>query len=145
MSRPAALRATLVALAVYLGLLGLLFVLAQDLAAALHGIVMHDPVAFRQWGVALLMLALLAGLLAADPLRHRRLLWVALLGLPLDALVLAYDLLSGASTPRQHGVPLLLNAVLFALLVTFYPRERTAKSEAPPGGRVVDRLRERHG
>ena len=139
------LRLTLFALAGYAGLFGLLFLLAQDLAAALLEMELRDPVAFRQWGVALLMLAMLAALLAADPLRHPRLLWVALLGLPLDALVLAYDLLSGASTLRQHGIPLLLNAVLFALLVTFYPRARAGEPEAPPGGRVVDRLRERHG
>ena len=139
------LRLTLFALAVYVGLFGLLFLLAQDLAAALLELELRDPVAFRQWGVALLMLAALAALLAADPLRHRRLLLVALLGLPLDTLVLAYDLLSGASTLRQHGLPLLLNAVLFALLVTFYPRERPAEPAAPPGSRVVDRLRERHG
>ena len=139
------LRLTLLALAVYAGLFGLLFLLAQDLAAALLEMELRDPVAFRQWGVALLMLAALAALLARDPLRHRRLLWVALLGLPLDTLVLAYDLLSGASTLRQHGLPLLLNAVLFALLVTLYPRERRAEPEVPPGSRVVDRLRERHG
>jgi hypothetical protein len=139
------LRWTLVALGVYVGLFGLLFLLAQDLAAALLEMELRDPVAFRQWGVALLMLALLAALLAADPIRYRRLLAVALLGLPLDTLVLGYDLLSGASTLRQHGLPLLLNAVLFALLVTFYPREGPAEPATPLGRRVIERLRERHG
>jgi hypothetical protein len=139
------LRWTLVTLAIYVGLFGLLFLLAQDLAAALLEMELRDPVAFRQWGVALLMLALLAALLAADPIRYRRLLAVALLGLPLDTLVLGYDLLSGASTLRQHGLPLLLNAVLFALLVTFYPREGPAEPAAPRGSRVIERLRERHG
>ena len=116
-----ALRATLVALALYAGLPGLLYLLAQDLAAVVFAIEVSDPVAIRQWGVALLILALLAALLATDPLRYRRLLWVPLLGLPLESIVLAAELGAGTSGPRQLGAPLVISVVLFVLLVLFYP------------------------
>jgi hypothetical protein len=120
------LKLTLFSLAVYTGLLGLLFLLAQDAATVLLEIVISDSVAFHQWGAALVMLASLAALLATDPLRYRRLLLVPLLGLPLDCLVLGYDLLRGASTLRQLGAALLINLVLFAMLAFFYPRKVSA-------------------
>jgi hypothetical protein len=118
------LRATLLGLAAYVGLLGLLFLLSHEMAASVLAIQISDPVSFRQWGAALLMLALLAVFLSTDPRRYRRLLLVPLLGLPLDCLVLAYDLLSGASGPRQLVPPLVINLLFLLLLALFYRRER---------------------
>ena len=130
--------ATLIALALYLALLGLLFLFALDLAAAVLGIVVYDPVPFRQWGAALLILASLAALLAADPVRYRRLLLVPLLGLVLDSVILAYELLTGTSGPRQAAVPLIVNLVLFALLVIFYPRGALPTADEVPGPGLVE-------
>jgi hypothetical protein len=127
------LRATLLGLAAYTGLLGLLFLLSHELAASVLEIQISDPVSFHQWGAALLMLALLAVFLATDPRRYRRLLLVPLLGLALDCLVLAYDLISGVSGPRQLVPPLAINVLFLLLLALFYPRERREM-----GGRRVD-------
>ncbi len=118
------LRATLLGLAAYTSLLGFLFLLSHELAASLLEIQISDPVAFRQWGATLLMLALLAVFLSTDPRRYRRLLLVPLLGLLLDCLVLAYDLLSAASGPRQLVPPLVINLLFLVLLALFYRRER---------------------
>lgn len=116
------LRLTLGALAAYAGAMGALFLAAQGVAARLLELAVPDPVAFRQWGVALLLLALLAALLATEPRRYRRLLWVPLVGLPFDSAVLGYELLAGSSGLRQVGAPMAINLVLFLLLVRFYPR-----------------------
>ena len=136
--QPVALRATLVGVALYAGLPGLLYLLAQDLAAAVFAIEVSDPVAIRQWGVALLVLALLAALLAADPVRHRRLLSAPLLGLALESAVLAAELVSGTSGPRQFGVPLVIGVVLFALLVLFYPRGHGGAADEVSSPGAVD-------
>ena len=117
-------RLALILLAVYTGVLGILFLGDLNLAASLFEIRVTDPLPFRQWGASLLMLSLLAILLAGDPVRFRRLIWVALLGLPLDVVVLVYELVSGTSGLRQVGAPLVINVVLFALLAMAYNRER---------------------
>ncbi len=124
------LRLTLFAVASYVGLFGLLFLFALDLAVDLLAITVHDPVPFRQWGTVLLVLAAVVGLVASDPVRHARLLVVPLFGLGLDTLVIGYELATGTSTLRQFGVPLALNLMFLALLAWFYPR----------GGRVTEEL-----
>jgi hypothetical protein len=130
---------TLIGLALYAGLPGLLYLVAQDIAAAVFDVEVSDPVAFRQWGVALLILALLAALLASDPIRYRRLLWVPLLGLPLESAVLASDLVGGTSGLRQLGAPLVVGLVLFVLLVLFYPRGQGVSPDEGSGPGVVER------
>jgi hypothetical protein len=116
------LQLTLIVLAIYTGLLGVVFLIAQDFAVAMLAIVIDDPVVYHQWGVALLILAAFAGLIASSPAHYRKLLAVPLLGLALDTLVLLYDLASGASGVRQLGAPVLINLLLLSSLAFFYRR-----------------------
>ncbi len=122
MLRSRQIRYVLIALTVYLTLIGLMFVFAQGLAERIFAIGIRDPSAHRGWGVSLLTLATLAGVLARKPLTYIGLLWLPIVGLLAASLALLYELLTGHSTLRQLGAPLVINLILAASLVYFYPR-----------------------
>ena len=122
MFRPRIIRYILIAVAVYLSLIGLMFVFFQGLAENVFAIGILDASAHRGWGVCLLILGALCGVLARRPLTYVGLLWLPIAGLLASSAALVYDLLAGYPTLRQFGAPIALNLVFAALLVYFYPR-----------------------
>ncbi len=122
MFRPRIIRYILIAVAVYLSLIGVTFVFFQGLAETVFAIGILDASAHRGWGVCLLILAALSVVLARRPLTYLGLLWLPIAGLLAASAAMVYDLLAGTPTLRQLGVPIALNLVFAALLVYFYPR-----------------------
>ena len=122
MFRPRIIRYILIAVAVYLGLIGLMFVFFQGLAETVFAIGILDASSHRGWGVCLLILAALSGALARRPLTYLGLLWLPIAGLLAASAAMVYDLLAGTPTLRQLGAPIALNLVFAALLAYFYPR-----------------------
>ncbi|MDR7450923.1 MAG: hypothetical protein QN141_01050 [Armatimonadota bacterium] len=72
--------AILRAMAVYTGLLGLLFAAYHPGAAALFRTPVRDPRSLFGFGVALLTIAALKAVMAQDPARHRTMVGIILAG-----------------------------------------------------------------
>jgi hypothetical protein len=129
LSAQSALRLVLILLAVWTAFSGLALVLFQSGSAATigGGIDGGEGVAAqRLLGVHLLVLAPLYGLLAWDPARHRRLLWLPYAAQGGVVVVTLYDIMAGDRDIQDGMLPLIVAATFLVLLVYVWRAARPA-------------------
>lgn len=94
-----------------------LFLAQQPLAYALIDRPLIDPVISRQYGLFLVPVALFYVLLALDPVRHARLIWVAVAQRAVEGLLAINDLATGALSAQTALVTLAFEVAIIGVLV----------------------------
>lgn len=120
MTRARAASYILLAMAVYTGLLGLLFAAYHPGAEALFRTPVRDPRALFGFGVALLTIAALKVVMARDPVRHRTMVAIILGSRAVFALWQLYEWIGHGWT--AVAVTGLIDAAFVVLLAAYFPR-----------------------
>ena len=114
------LRIVLLVQAIYLTILGLMFLLAPAAAEAAFQISLSDPALTPLYGQVVLTIALTAFLVASDMEKHIKLVWAFIFEQVGHILVFGYQLGTGIATFAQVGPPLIVAVIFLVLLVVFY-------------------------
>ena len=119
------LRIVLLVQAVYLAVLGLMFLFAPVAAEAAFQISLPDPALTPLYGQVVLTIALTAFLVASDMEKHIKLVGAFIFEQIGHILVFGYQVGTGIATFAQVGPPLLMAVIFLVLFVVFY-RKATA-------------------
>jgi len=119
------LRIVLLVQAVYLTILGLMFLFAPSAAEGAFQISLPDPALTPLYGQVVLTIALTAFLTASDMEKHIKLIWAFIFEQVGHILVFGYQLGVGIATFPQVGPPLVVAVIFLVLLAVFY-RKATA-------------------
>jgi hypothetical protein len=114
------LRSVLIVQAVYLLILGLMFLIAPSVAEAAFQISLPDPALTPLYGQVVLTIALMSYLVASDVEKHIKLVWAFIFEQIGHVLVFGYQLGTGIATFTQVGPPLVVAAIFLVLFVVFY-------------------------
>ena len=114
------LRIVLFVQAVYLAILGLMFLFAPAAAEAAFQISLPDPALTPLYGQVVLTIALMAYLVASNMEKHIKLMWAFIFEQIGHILVFGYQLGAGIATIPQVGPPLVIAVIFLVLLVVFY-------------------------
>jgi hypothetical protein len=114
------LRIVLFVQAVYLSILGLLFLFVPSAAEAAFKISLPDPALTPLYGQVVLTIALMAFLVASDVEKHIKLVWAFIFEQLGHILVFGYQLGAGVATFAQVGPPLIVAVIFLVLFVAFY-------------------------
>jgi hypothetical protein len=114
------LRIVLLVQAVYLLILGLLFLFMPAAAESAFQISLPDPALTPLYGQVVLTVALMAYLVASDVEKHIKLVWAFIFEQVGHILVFGYQLGTGIATFVQVGPPLIAAVIFLILLVLFY-------------------------
>lgn len=114
------LRIVLFVLAVYIMILGLMFLFTPAVAETAFKMSLTDPALTLDYGQVLLVVALMAFLVASDMEKHIKLVWAFIFGQIGHILVFGTQLGTGIATFAQVGPPLIVAIVFLVLLVVFY-------------------------
>jgi hypothetical protein len=120
MDRTRAASYVLWAMAIYTGLVGLLFAVYHPGAAALFREPVRDPRALFGFGVALLTIAGLKMVMAQDPVRHRTMVGIILASEVVFALWQLYEWIGHGWT--AVAVTGLIDTAFVVLLARYFPR-----------------------
>jgi hypothetical protein len=135
LSAQSALRLVLVLLAIWTVFSGLSLVFFQSGSGATIGGGLQGGegvAAQRLLGVHLLVLAPLYGLIAWDPGRYRRLLWLPYAAQGGVVIVTLYDIMAGDRDFSDGALPLIVAATFLALLVYVWRAARPASHPTLP-------------
>ena len=113
------LRDVLLALAVYMTVVGGLFLFAPRVAEASFQMSLTDPALTPLYGQVVLVLALTAYLVSTDAAKYAKLVWVFVFAEAGHVLIFGWQLMSGISTFAQVGPPLIIAVVFLILLFVF--------------------------
>lgn len=128
MKRNRAASLILWAMAVYTGLLGLLFATYHPGAAALFRTPVRDPRSLFGFGISLLTIAGLKAVMAQDPARHRTMVGIILASEVVFALWQLYEWIGhGWTAVAATG---LLDATFVLLLAAYFPRRDLRMADA---------------
>ena len=116
------LRIVLFVQAVYLTVLGLMFLFAPAAAEGAFQISLPDPALTPLYGKVVLTIALTAFLVASDMEKHVKLVWAFICEQVGHILVFGYQVGAGIATFPQVGPPLVI-AVSFLMLLAVYYRK----------------------
>jgi hypothetical protein len=119
------LRIVLLVQAVYLTILGLMFLFAPAAAEAAFQISLPDPALTPLYGQVVLTIALTAYLIASDMEKHIKLVWAFIFEQIGHILVFGYQLSAGIATFAQVGPPLIIAIIFLVLFVVFYRKARS--------------------
>ncbi|HSG43285.1 MAG TPA: hypothetical protein VLA72_09030 [Anaerolineales bacterium] len=119
------LRIVLLVQAVYLTILGLMFLFAPSAAEGAFQISLPDPALTPLYGQVVLTIALTAFLVASNLEKHIKLVWAFIFEQVGHILVFGYQLGGGIATFTQVGPPLII-AVIFLVLLSFFYRKATS-------------------
>lgn len=119
------LRIVLYAQAVYLSILGLMFLFAPGTAEAAFKISLPDPALTPLYGQVVLTVALTAFLVASNIEKHVKLVWAFIFEQIGHILVFGYQLATGIATFAQVTPPLIV-AIIFLILLLIYHRKAVA-------------------
>ena len=119
------LRIVLLVQAVYLLILGLMFLFAPTVAEAAFQISLPDPALTPLYGQVVLTIALSAFLIASDMEKHIKLVWAFIFEQIGHILVFGYQLGTGIATFPQVGPPLVIAIIFLVLFVVFYRNARS--------------------
>jgi hypothetical protein len=119
------LRIVLLVQAVYLTILGLMFLFAPAAAEAAFQISLPDPALTPLYGQVVLTIALAAYLIASDMEKHIKLVWAFIFEQIGHILVFGYQLSAGIATFAQVGPPLIIAIIFLVLFVVFYRKARS--------------------
>lgn len=111
--------------AVYLTILGLMFLFAPSAAERAFQISLPDPALTPLYGQVVLTVALTAYLIASNIEKHIQLAWAFIFEQIGHILIFGYQLGTGIATFTQVGPPLVIAVVFLVLFGTFY-RKATA-------------------
>ena len=114
------LRIVLLVQAVYLLILGLMFLFAPTAAEGAFQISLPDPALTPLYGQVVLTIALTAFLVASDMEKHIKLVWAFIFEQVGHILVFGYQVGAGIATFPQVGPPLIVAVIFLVLLVVFY-------------------------
>ena len=115
-----ALRIVLLVQAVYLTVLGLVFLFAPAAAEGAFQISLPDPALTPLYGQVVLTIALMAYLVASNVEKHIKLVWAFIFEQVGHILVFGYQLGTGIATFPQVGPPLVIAIIFLVLLAVFY-------------------------
>ena len=113
------LRITLYVQAVYLTVLGILFLFLPGVAQAAFGTTLPDHALTPIYGQVLLVLAALAFLVASGLPETLRVVWGFIFEQLGHVLVFGYLLMTGIQSFAQVGPPLIIAAIFLVLLLVF--------------------------
>lgn len=119
------LRIVFLVQAVYLTILGLIFLFAPAAAEAAFQISLPDPALTPLYGQVVLTIALMGFLVASNMEKHIKLVWAFIFEQLGHILVFGTQLGTGIATFAQVGPPLIVAIIFLALFVVFY-RKATA-------------------
>ncbi len=114
------LRITLYAQAVYLTILGLMFLFLPTAVEAAFGITLPDPALTPIYGQVVLTIAVVGYLTASDLEKHLKIVWAFIFEQIGHILVFGYLILSGTQTFAQFGPPLIIATIFLVLFLVFY-------------------------
>jgi hypothetical protein len=114
------LRIVLFVLAMYILILGLMFLFAPAAAEKTFQTSLPDRVLTQDYGQLLLVVALMAFLVASDIEKHIKLVWAFIFGQIGHILVFGTQLGTRVATFSQVGPPLIIEVIFLVLLVVFY-------------------------
>lgn len=113
------LRYVLLALAVYMTVVGGLFLFVPSVAEAAFQMSLTDPALTPLYGQVVLVLALTAYLVSTDAAKYAKLAWAFIFAEAGHVLIFSWQLMSGISTFAQVGPPLIIAVIFLILLVAF--------------------------
>ncbi len=119
-----ALRNVLLALAVYMTVVGVLFLFAPRTAETVFNTTLPDKALTPLYGQLVLAIALTAYLTAADVAAHRKMVWALVFTEAGHILVFAWQIMNGIAAFAQVGPPLIIAAIFLALLLFFNAKAR---------------------
>ena len=113
------LRYVLLALAVYMTVVGGLFLFAPSVAEAAFQMSLTDPALTPLYGQVVLVLALMAYLVSTDAAKYAKPVWAFVFAEAGHILIFGWQLMSGIATFAQVGPPLIIAVIFLILLVAF--------------------------
>lgn len=114
------LRIVLLVQAVYLVILGLMFLFTPSAAEAAFQISLPDPALTPLYGQVVLTIALTAFIVASNMEKHIKLVWAFIFEQIGHILVFGIQLGTGIATIAQVGPPLIVAVIFLVLFVAFY-------------------------
>jgi hypothetical protein len=114
-----ALRTTLIVLAIYMTLVGGLFLFAPRVAEAAFQTSLPDAALTPLYGQLMLVIALMAYLVSTDVASHRKPVWAFVFAEAGHVLIFGWQLMSGIAGFAQVGPPMIIAAIFLVLLVVF--------------------------
>ena len=114
------LRIVLLAQAVYVAILGIMFLFAPSAAEGAFQISLPDPALTPLYGQVVLIIALMAYLVATDVEKHIKMVWAFIFEQIGHILVFGYQVGTGIATFASVGPPLVIAVIFLVLFVVFY-------------------------
>jgi hypothetical protein len=114
-----ALRNTLLALAVYMTVVGALFLFAPRVAETAFQTSLPDAALTPLYGQLMLVIALMAYLVSTDVAAYRKLVWAFVFAEAGHVLIFGWQLVSGIAGFAQVGPPMIIAAIFLVLLLVF--------------------------
>lgn len=111
------LRFVLIALAVYMTVVGGLFLFAPRMAESAFQMSLSDPALTPLYGQVLITIALMAYLVSTDLQKHAKLVWAFVFAEAGHILIFGYQLINGISTFAQVGPPLIIATIFLVPLI----------------------------
>ena len=113
------LRYVLLALAVYMAVVGGLFLFAPRVAEAAFQTSLPDAALTPLYGQVVLAIALMAYLVSTDAAKYAKLVWTFIFAEAGHILIFGWQLMSGIATFAQVGPPLIIAVIFLVLLLVF--------------------------
>jgi len=113
------LRYVLLALAVYMAVVGGLFLFAPRVAEAAFQTSLPDAALTPLYGQVVLAIALMAYLVSTDAAKYAKLVWAFIFAEAGHILIFGWQLMSGIATFAQVGPPLIIAVIFLVLLLVF--------------------------
>jgi len=114
-----ALRNTLLALTLYMTVIGGLFLLAPRVAEAAFQTSLPDAALTPLYGQLMIVIALMAYLVSTDVATYRKLVWAFVFAEAGHVLIFGWQLMSGIASFAQVGPPMIIAAIFTTLLLVF--------------------------
>jgi hypothetical protein len=114
-----ALRNTLLALAVYMTVVGALFLFAPGIAEKAFSTSLPDRALTPLYGELMIVIALMAYLVSTDVSAYKKLVIAFIVSEIGHVLIFGYQLMSGISTFAQVGPPMIIAIIFTVLLFVF--------------------------
>jgi uncharacterized protein YjeT (DUF2065 family) len=115
------LKNVLLAMAVYMTVIGVLFLFAPSVAKAAFQLSLPDAALNMLYGQVVLGIALMAYLVSTDVAKYARLVWALIFVEAGHILVFGWQLMTGLATFAQVGPPMII-AVIFLVLIFYFKR-----------------------
>ena len=110
---------TLKALAIYLTLMGLIFIFFPGVGESVFKISLPDKTLTPLFGQVLWVVALMAYFVSTDVEKYQKFVWVVLFEQIGHVVVMAYLLIASVTTFAQIGPPFIINIIFLVLVWLF--------------------------